>query len=57
MAIYNSMKKLIGKHFYATAEEAQTKLDTFYATNRLTDAQYNELTSLVEAVYGTENEA
>lgn len=52
MAIYNSMKKLINKRFYSTAEEAQTKLDVFFATNRITDNQYNELTGLVESVYG-----
>lgn len=52
MAIYNSMKRLIAKHYYATAEEAQTKLDVFYATNRLTDDQYAELTALVAEVYG-----
>lgn len=51
-AIYNSMKKLITDRFYATAEEAQKKLDTYYACNRLTDEQYTELSALVVEVYG-----
>lgn len=51
-AIYNSMKKLITKKFYKTAEEAQAKLDTYYACNRLTDEQYTELSALVAEVYG-----
>jgi len=49
--MYNTMKKLISKHFYKTAEEAQNKLDVFYACNKLTDEQYVELTALVEEVY------
>lgn len=51
-AIYNSMKKLITKKYYATAEDAQTKLDTLYAVNRLTDTEYSELSALVIQVYG-----
>lgn len=50
--MYNSMKRLIEKHFYKTAEEAQRKLDVFYACNRLSDEEYAELTALVEEVYG-----
>ena len=53
-AMYQSMKTLITKHFYKTAEAAQKKLDVFYAVNRLTDDGYTELTALVEAVYGGE---
>ena len=49
--MYNSMKKLIAKKFYSTASEAQEKLDVFYAKNRLTTAQYEELTDLVSEVY------
>lgn len=49
--MYNTMKKLISRKFYKTAEAAQTKLDVFYAVNRLTDDQYAELTALVEEVY------
>lgn len=50
--MFNVMKKLITKKFYSTAEEAQTKIDVFYACNRLTDDQYAELTALIEEVYG-----
>lgn len=50
--MYNAMKKLINRRFYKTAEEAQEKLDVFYAVGRLSTAQYEELTALVAAVYG-----
>lgn len=52
--MYKSMKTMITKHFYKTAEAAQKKLDVFYAVNRLTDDEYTELTALVETVYGGE---
>ena len=45
------MKKLINKKFYKVAEEAQNKLDVFYACNRLSDDEYTELTTLVVEVY------
>ena len=50
--MYNSMKKLVTKKFYKSAEVAQTKLDVFYACERLTDDEYTELTLLVGEVYG-----
>lgn len=50
--MYNVMKKLISKKFYKTAEEAQNKIDIFYATNRLEDEEYTELSLLIEEVYG-----
>lgn len=50
--MYNAMKKLINRRFYKTAEEAQEKLDVFYAMGRLTKEQYEELTALVTSVYG-----
>ena len=53
--MYKSMKILITRHFYKTGEDAQKKLDVFYAVNRLTDDEYTELTALVETVYGDEN--
>ena len=49
--MYNAMKRLIARKFYKTADEAQNKLDVFYAVNRLSDAQYTELTSLVTETY------
>ena len=54
--MYKSMKILIGKHFYKDAETAQNKLDVFFAVNRLSQEEYEELTALVETVYGTGGE-
>lgn len=50
--MYKSMKTLITRKFYKSAELAQKKLDVFFACNRLTDEEYTELTALVETVYG-----
>lgn len=49
--MYSAMKRLIARKFYKTADEAQNKLDVFYAVNRLSDEQYTELTSLVAETY------
>ena len=49
--MYKSMKTLIGRKFYKTAEIAKNKLDVFYAANRLTDEEYLELSALVESTY------
>ena len=49
--MYSAMKRLIAMKFYKTADEAQNKLDVFYAVNRLSDEQYTELTSLVTETY------
>ena len=49
--MYKSMKTLITRKFYKTAEMGQKKLDVFYAVNRLTDDEYQELTALVVEVY------
>lgn len=54
--MYKSMKTLITRKFYKNAELAQRKLDVFYAVNRLTDEEYQDLTALVVEVYGV-NEA
>lgn len=50
--MYKSMKTLITRKFYKTAEAAQKKLDVFYAVNRLTDEEYQDLTALVVEIYG-----
>lgn len=52
--MYKSMKTLIGRKFYKTAEQAQKKLDVFFAVDRLTDDEFTELTALVETVYGAD---
>ena len=49
--MYSAMKRLIARKFYKTADEAQNKLDVFYAVNRLSDEQYTELASLVTETY------
>lgn len=49
--MYSAMKRLITRKFYKTADEAQNKLDVFYACNRLSDEQYTELTKLVAENY------
>ena len=54
--MYKSMKTLITRKFYKTAEAAQKKLDVFYAVNRMTDEEYQDLTALVVEIYGV-NEA
>ena len=52
--MYKMMKKLIEKKFYKTSDEAQGKLDVFFACNRINEDEYTELTMLVETTYGTE---
>lgn len=54
--MYSYMKKLINKKYYPTAEDAQERLDVFYAKGRLTTEQYEELTELVNSVYTEEVE-
>ena len=49
--MYSAMKRLIARKFYKTADEAQNKLDVFYAVNRLSDEQYTELTELIMTSY------
>ena len=49
--MYSAMKRLISRNFYKTAEEAQNKLDVFYAANRLSDDEYIELTAMVTDMY------
>lgn len=49
--MYKSMKTLIGRKFYKTADMAQNKLDVFYAANRLSDDEYIELTAMVTDMY------
>ena len=49
--MYATMKKLIQKKFYKTAEAAQDKIDVFFAVGRLTDEQYTELSLLIREVY------
>lgn len=49
--MYNIMTKLIFKRYYKNKDEAQNKVDVFYAIGRLTDDEYSELNVLIEKVY------
>ncbi len=53
--MFEVLKKLISKHFYKTADEAQHKIDVFYATNRLSDEQYTTLTAQINTEYQLES--
>ena len=53
--MFNVMKKLIEKKFYKDAEEASNKVDVFYASNKLTDEEYAELTALIAEIYPVDN--
>lgn len=49
--MYNMMKNLINNKWYATEEEAQHKLDVFWAMNKISDLEYAELTQLSNSIY------
>lgn len=49
--MFNTMKKLIEKKFYKSADIAQTKIDVFYAVSRLNDEEYTELSLLIQEIY------
>jgi len=42
---YKACKSLIDRKSYASLEDMQTKLDIFMLNNRLTQTEYNELSS------------
>ncbi|WP_169818515.1 hypothetical protein [Domibacillus iocasae] len=46
---YTYCKKVIENGTYGTKEEMTIKLDVFLLNNRITQEQYNELVSLLEA--------
>ena len=47
--LYKVLKKMIINHNYDNAAAMQTKLDVFYATDRINQEQYEELTALLQA--------
>ena len=49
--MFNTMKKLIEKKFYKSADIAQTKIDVFYAVSRLNDEESTELSLLIQEIY------
>ena len=54
--MYKIMKTLITKKYYKTGEEAQSKLDVFFAVSRITEEEYVELTNLVQQLYYSQPE-
>lgn len=50
--MFNTMKKLIEKKFYKTAEQAGSKIDVFFAVGRLSAEEYTELAALCAEFYG-----
>ncbi len=51
MKIYELLKKLIEKKFYAEKESIERKLNVFYAMSKISDEEFAELTMLVEETY------
>ena len=49
--MYNVMKNLISKKYYATKEEVVDKLSVFFAYNVITEEQYTELMELTNQMY------
>ncbi|MDI0267237.1 hypothetical protein ABRY17_15785 [Clostridioides difficile] len=45
--MYNILKRMIEQKNFDTKEELQTKLDVFYAMNRIKESEYTELTTLL----------
>lgn len=49
--IYNYMRNLIDTKFYTTKEEPENKIAAFYAVNKLSDAEFTELMTLINEKY------
>lgn len=49
--IVKLMTNLINKKFYSSKDEAISKLDVYYAMNRISEEEYAELVMLAEEVY------
>ena len=49
--IVTLMTNLINKQFYPTMDEAVSKLDVYYAMNRIDETDYAELVMLADSVY------
>ena len=45
------MRNLITKKYYDTMDEAVSKLDVYYAMNRIDETDYAELVMLADSVY------
>lgn len=46
---YNALKSQISRKSYVTKEDVQQKMDIFLIGDRVTQEQYNELLTLLEA--------
>lgn len=53
---YTYCKKVIEQGTYGTQEEMMMKLDVFLLNNRISDAQYRELVSLLLAKEAEKNQ-
>ena len=49
--MYNVMKKLISKKFYATKAEPMDICSTFYAVKQLNSMEYADLVTLIDEHY------
>lgn len=49
--MFNTLSKLIKKHFYADRETAMDKVDTCFAMNKITESQYADLVILIDEYY------
>ena len=49
--IVTLMTNLINKQFYATKEDAISKLDVYYAMNRISEEDYAALVMMAGSVY------
>ena len=49
--IVTLMTNLINKQFYPTMDDAVSKLDVYYAMNRIDETDYAELVMLADSVY------
>lgn len=47
MTTYTLCKSMINRGTYVSKEEMQLKLDVFFANNRITQTEYEELTDLL----------
>ena len=54
--IVKLMTNLIEKKFYDTKDEAVSKLDVYFAMNRISEEEYATLTLLAEEVYAPQEE-
>lgn len=50
--MYSILKKLIKAKYYPSGAQARSKLDVCFAMNKITADQYEELTMLVNEIYG-----